>query len=129
GLLMVADRIVKALKEARGITDDSEDDPFTDALIEAMLTPISDRSSAAAQVPLVVTVPSDGDRPVSDMMHHMSFDTPLDTSLQPLRDEAIRRLALGQDAPPELLLGTGGMNHWGAWLVREDVVTTHLEPP
>src|SRR5690606_11214970 len=39
GLLMVADRIVKALKEARGITDDSEDDPFTDALIEAMLTP------------------------------------------------------------------------------------------
>ena len=38
-------------------------------------------------------------------------------------------LALGQDAPPELLLGSGGMNHWGAWLVREDVVTTHLEPP
>jgi hypothetical protein len=46
-----------------------------------------------------------------------------------LRDEAIRRLALGLDAPPELLLGTGGMNHWGAWLVMEDVVTTHLEPP
>jgi hypothetical protein len=27
------------------------------------------------------------------------------------------------------LLGTGSMNHWGAWLVQEDVVTTHLEPP
>jgi hypothetical protein len=23
----------------------------------------------------------------------------------------------------------GGLNHWGAWLVQEDTVTTHIEPP
>jgi hypothetical protein len=59
----------------------------------------------------------------------MTFAKPLDNESRHLRDEAIRRLALGQDAPPELLLGTARMNHWGAWLVQEDVVSTHLEPP
>jgi len=46
-----------------------------------------------------------------------------------MRDESIRRFALGADAPPELLLGVGSMNHWGAWIVKEDVVHTHLSPP
>lgn len=128
GILAVSDKIINALKAAMGLPDDSEDDPFTDALIEAMITPISDRSSAAAQVPLVVTVPN-GDQRVDDLIAHVNLESDFDAAMQPLRDEAIRRLALGQDAPPELLLGIGGMNHWGAWLVREDVITTHIEPP
>jgi hypothetical protein len=59
----------------------------------------------------------------------MSFANTLDGVALSLREEAIRRLALGLDAPPEVLLGTAAQNHWGAWLVREDVVSTHLEPP
>jgi hypothetical protein len=76
-------------------------------------------------VPLVVTVPDEA----TSLFQYLTFAKPLDTEARNLRDEAIRRLALGQDAPPELLLGTAGMNHWGAWLVREDVVNTHIEPP
>lgn len=128
GILFVSDKITNALKRALGLPEDGPEDPWTDALIEAMITPISDRSSAAAYVPLVSTVPN-GDQSVEDLVHHMTFDQPFDAEMRPLRDEAIRRLALGQDAPPELLLGVGGMNHWGAWLVREDVITTHIEPP
>lgn len=124
GILVVPDSIVKAMKTARGLPEDSEDDPFTDELITAMMTPIDDRSNASAVVPLVVTVP---DETVAKM-EHITFSTPLDAEAKDMRDEAIRRLALGLDAPPELLLGVAGMNHWGAWLVREDVVTTHLEP-
>lgn len=127
GLLIVPQSAQRALKNALGIAEDDVDnqDPFTEALMEAMLTPIGDRSSASAMVPLVVTVPDD----VTEKFNYMTFAKPLDTEARNLRDEAIRRLALGQDAPPELLLGTAGMNHWGAWLVREDVVNTHIEPP
>ncbi len=129
GLLIVPQSAQRALRQAAGLPDTpeggSEPDPFTEALIEAMLTPIGDRANASALVPLVVTVPDD----VTDKFQFMSFAKPLDTEARSLRDEAIRRLALGQDAPPELLLGTGGMNHWGAWLVQEDVISTHVEPP
>lgn len=125
GLLIVPQSAQRALQRAAGLADDDETDQFTEALMEAMLTPIQDRGNASALVPLVVTVPDE----VTAMFQFITFAKPLDSEARSLRDEAIRRLALGQDAPPELLLGTSGMNHWGAWLVREDVVTTHLEPP
>ncbi len=125
GVFVVPESAAKVLKRAMGLPEDGPDDPFTDALIEAMMTPISDRSSAAAYVPLVIVAPDES----ADKFQHITFDKEFDAEMRPLRDEAIRRLALGQDAPPELLLGVGGMNHWGAWLVREDVITTHIEPP
>jgi hypothetical protein len=125
GLLIVPQSAQRALQVAAGLPEDTDEDPFTDALLEAMLMPIQDRSSASAVVPLVVVVPDEA----CDKFQHIKFSVPLDTEARNLREEAIRRLALGQDAPPELLLGTAGMNHWGAWLVREDVVTTHVEPP
>lgn len=128
GILLIAQKISDAMKTAMGIPTEGtpDEDPFMDALVEAMSTPIADRASASAYVPLGITVPGES---VEHVMEHITFAQPLDAELRPIRDEAIRRLALGQDAPPELLLGVGGMNHWGAWLVREDVVVTHIEPP
>lgn len=130
GVLVYAQSAQRAMRLAAGLTPDPStddatgSDPFTEALLEAMITPISDRSSASALVPLLVAVP---DEAVS-LFNHLTFSTPLDAEARPLRDEAIRRLALGLDCPPELLLGTAGVNHWGAWLVQEDVITTHIEP-
>lgn len=125
GLLEVPYSVSQAIRTRQQVPEDSDEDPFTDSLIEAMVTPIADRASAAALVPLVVTVP---DEAAGKIKHH-SFAVELDDEARELRDEAIRRLALGQDAPPELLLGMNSMNHWGAWLVQEDVVSSHLEPP
>lgn len=124
GLLLVPEGAQRALKQAAGMDDDSDDDVFTEALMDAMMTPITDRSSAAAVVPLVTVVPDE----TIEKFKHMKFSSDLDAEARELREEAIRRLALGQDAPPELLLGVASMNHWGAWLVREDVVKTHIEP-
>lgn len=120
-----ADRAVRAQSPESGGSDPSEVSPLVEAIMDAMVTPISDRSSASALVPIMPVVPDES----IDKFRHISFAVPLDAETRTLRDEAIRRLALGQDCPPELLLGVGGMNHWGAWLVREDVVTSHLEPP
>ena len=100
------------------------EDGFVDTLIDAMTTPLLDRGSAAAVVPLVVKVPGE----LVDKIKHLTFATPFDDRVQSLLDQAIKRLALGLDIPPEVLTGTSGMNHWGAWQVAEEAITLHIEP-
>lgn len=104
--------------------DIGDEDPILAALMDAMITPIRDRDSAAGVVPLVLTVPDDaGFQP-----HHLSFSTPLDDNAGALRDESIRRLALGLDVPPEVLLGSSGVNDWSQWAIQEETVRLHIAP-
>lgn len=103
GLLAVSSEVDADLKRAAGLDVNDPSSPLMEALTLAMQTPIKDRESASAIVPLAVTVKGNP----SEAFHHMTFSTPLDKEARQLRDESIRRLALGQDAPPELLLGTG----------------------
>lgn len=100
------------------------ENPVLNAIMNAMLLPIEDRSNAAAIVPLLMGAPDEA----IDKIRYDTFATPLDENLKELRDEAIRRLALNLDAPPELMLGMGGSNHWAAWLVRDEVVSVHVAP-
>ena len=100
------------------------EDNFVDSLIDAMTVPLTDRGSAAAVVPLVIKVPGE----LVDKIKHISFSTPFDSHARELLDNAIRRLALGMDIPPEILTGTSAMNHWGAWQVAEEAITLHIEP-
>jgi hypothetical protein len=102
----------------------NDDDQFVETLIDSMVTPISDRGSAAAVVPLVIKVPGE----FVDKITHIKFDTPFDDRVLDLMDGAIKRLALGLDIPPEILTGTSAMNHWGAWQVAEEAITLHIEP-
>jgi len=99
-------------------------DNFVDSLIDAMTVPLTDRGSAAAVVPLVIKVPGE----LVDKIKHISFSTPFDAQAKELLDNAIRRLALGMDIPPEILTGTSAMNHWGAWQVAKEAITLHIEP-
>lgn len=101
-----------------------EDDPFLVALIEAMMTPIQDRESAAAVVPLVVRVPDDA----TGKIQHIVFAQAFDPELRSLRDESIRRAALQLDMPPEIMLGTGDVNHWGQWAIDENAIKFHVIP-
>lgn len=100
------------------------EDNFVETLIDAMTTPLMDRGSAAAVVPLVIKVPGD----LVDKITHLRFDTPFDERVLALMENAVKRLALGLDIPPEILTGMSGMNHWGAWQVQEESITLHIEP-
>lgn len=100
------------------------EDEFVDTLIEAMTTPLSDRSSAASVVPLVMKIPGE----LVDKVSHISFATPFDDRVTELLEGAVRRLALGMDIPPEVLTGMGESNHWSAWQVAEEAITLHIEP-
>jgi len=99
-------------------------DQFMQMLGEAMVRPIKDPSSPASIVPIVVTSPDD----LIGKMNHTTFWSPLDEHAVELRTEAIRRLALGMEIPPEIMLGQGGVNHWSGWLIDESAIKAHIEP-
>lgn len=100
------------------------EDAFLRDLIESMLTAIKDRDNASAVVPLVVKVPAD----TIGKIQHVTFSTPLDDKAKDLRDESLRRFALGMDMPPEIVLGLGESNHWSSWQIDESSIKLHVEP-
>jgi len=100
------------------------DNAVLNAIMNAMLVPLEDRSNAAAVVPALFGAPDDA----ISKIRFDTFATPFDENTKDLREEAIRRLGLALDAPPELLQGMGDANHWGMWLVRDEVVQAHVKP-
>lgn len=97
---------------------------FADELVDMADTAIKDQASASAISPMVAQVNSESIKNIK----HVTFWTPLEAAAQSLRQEAIRRLALGMDMPPEVLSGTGDLSHWNAWQVEEAAIKAHVEP-
>lgn len=93
-------------------------------LMEAMAASLRNRDDASALVPIVVTASADDIAAVK----HMTFWSELDEHAIELRNEAIRRLALGMDMPPEVLQGAADANHWSAWQADESSIKSHTEP-
>lgn len=93
-------------------------------LMEAMATSIKNRDDASAMVPIVVTATAEDIAAVQ----HMTFWSELDAHAIELRKEAIGRLALGMDMPPEILQGAAEANHWSAWQADESAIKSHTEP-
>jgi hypothetical protein len=113
----------KAMQSAEGQTTFS-DNPVLNAIMTGMLLPIEDRSNSSAVVPTLMGAPGDW----IDKIRHDTFSTPFDERTSEKEEKAIRRLGLALDAPPELLSGMGDANHWGMWLVRDEVITSHVAP-
>lgn len=107
--------------------DDEErsgDDDFLETLMTTMETARTDRDSRAARTPLMIRVPGE----LVDKVQHITFSTKFDDQVESLRDKAVRRIALGLDMPPEVLLGMAEANHWTAWQVTEEAITLQIEP-
>jgi hypothetical protein len=102
--------------------NDAED--LMRVLAEAMQTSIQNREDASALVPIVIKAPAEAIAAIK----HLTFWTQLDEHAIELRNEAIRRLALGLDIPPEVLQGLSESNHWSAWAADESTIKAHAEP-
>lgn len=102
----------------------SQAEIFMALLGESMMTPIQDPADPSATVPIVAMVPTES----LGKNEHIKFWSDLDEKVVEMRDAAIKRLALGMDVPPEVLLGVADANHWNAWLSEESAVKAHLEP-
>lgn len=124
GLLLLPNEMSFASTRSTGPSGKTSGDPFMATFGEAMVASIADPGDPAALVPIVVRAPGDQ----IGNVRHLTFWSDLDQQAVPQRDAAIRRLALGLDMPPEVLLGTADVNHWGAWQIDESSIKAHIEP-
>jgi hypothetical protein len=124
-LLLPSDMQFPAAPEVEGETREANTaEDLMAVLRAAMEASMLNRADASALVPIVITAPADAIAAVK----HMTFWTELDAHAIELRNEAIRRLALGMDMPPEVLQGSSDSNHWSAWQADESAIKSHTEP-
>lgn len=98
---------------------------FVDALVQGMVTPITDRDNASAVVPIVISV----DDEAIGKIEHLSFWSELSSQVTEMREAALRRFAQGTDLPTELVHGgLGQSSHWNAAEIEEMAVKTSIEP-
>lgn len=124
GLLLIPSEISPAPAEAIG-DEDPLNNIFVDDLTEHIQAQIEDPGSASAKVPPVL----EGSYEYLDQVRWMAMHDPAtDYMEKDLRKEAIWRLALAMDLPPEALLGMTDANHWTAKQVQHDMWRTHGIP-
>jgi hypothetical protein len=122
GLLLIPEEF--DLPGADTETEGTEIDQFVALMIEVMGIAKKNPESPAAQIPIMARGPSD----VIDKWKHIDFATKFDEMVPDLRQGAIRRLALGMDVPPEILLGSEQSTSWSAWQTDESTLRVHLIP-
>jgi hypothetical protein len=103
---------------------DTGGNAFMDALTESMTTAIEDPDSVSSVVPIVVQGPAEQLKEA----RLLSFASQLSENLSEIETQAIKSLALGLDAPPEMLLGLADTNHWSAWQLEEATIKYVVEP-
>ncbi len=58
----------------------------------------------------------------------VSPNSQFDPNITNMRSENIRRLALGMDAPPEVILGSKGISGFGSWSVEGEFIRLQIAP-
>ena len=124
GMLLLPQEISPGAAEPIG-DEDPENNPFVADLIEHFTGQIENPGSAEARVPPIVEGPAEYLKDIRWMQLH---DPQTDYLEQNLRTEAIKRLAIGLDFPPEVLLGMTDANHWTAKQVVHDMWRSHGAP-
>jgi len=126
GILLLPDQI----DFPRGSTDVPGDympgtlDGFAALLQRTMATSMQQRDSAAAVVPILLQASGD----VLDKIKHLTFDSQISGEISTMRKDAVTRLGMGLDIPPEVLGGMGQSNHWSSWQIEESSIKIHIEP-
>ncbi len=89
---------------------------------------IADPASPAACIPIPIgfSVPDLTDVDPKLLMQHLTFGEGMDDKLLKLRDSAIQRVATAVDLPPEILMGMGDLNHWGANQVEDSAAKINV---
>lgn len=105
-------------------TEGTEVDQFVAMLIEIASMAKKNPESPAARIPLIIRGPGE----YINQIHHFDFSTEFSQMVPELRLGAIRRLALGMDVPPEILLGSEQSTSWSAWQTDESTLRVHLIP-
>ncbi len=124
GILLVPSEISPAPPED-GLDEDPELNIFVQKLVEHITAQTENPGSAEARVPFYM----EGGYDYLDRVRWLQMHDPAtDYMEKDLRLEAIDRLALGLDLPPEALKGLSDANHWTGQQVKWDMWQTHGKP-
>src|SRR5262249_13017463 len=102
-----------------------DNNPFISDFIDHARGQIENPGAAEAKMPFLIEASYEYADKITWMQLH---DPQTDYLEKDLRDEAIKRLALGLDFPPEVLLGLTDANHWTAKQVVSDMWRSHGAP-
>ncbi len=95
-------------------------------IVNAAEASIRDENSVAAVLPMVAAAPGEH----LGKVVHIEFSKEATKSAVEIRDSAIARTATGLDITKERLLGMGeNSNHWTAYLLADEDVKLHVNPP
>jgi len=124
GVLLMPVELSPGAAEPQG-DEDVLSDPLAEDIATVFATQIEHPRDAAARVPPIVWGQSEY---IATARHLPLHDPQTDYVERDLRKEAIQRLALGLDMPPEALQGLGSTNHWAAMQILGDMWKSHGLP-
>ena len=124
GMLLMPQEISPGAAEPVG-DEDPENNPFVADIIEHFIGQIENPGSAEARMPPLVEASYEYLDRIRWMQLHDSQNDYLERDL---RTEAINRLAISLDFPPEVLKGMTDANHWTARQVVHDMWRSHGAP-
>lgn len=125
GILKLPDDIKAHPKDPRINHADPLSDPVLDDIIEGLYAGYADEDDPANLVPVIIRGPRDSLDAMSVLFLHEEGDKYPEAAL---RRETLERYAIELDMPKERLLGTGDINHWGAWAISADEWNGHGAP-
>lgn len=123
GMLLMPEEVSEAPPQPVG-DEDPVVDPLMEEIIEATTTPIANPSSPTAVTPMILR----GKAEYLKEVRMLKFVDPATAfPAEGRREEAIARVGVKLDMPPQKLTGTAGENHWNAWLADEEA-WDHIAP-
>lgn len=108
--------------------DTAEGDPFLNALVVAMTTPIQDESSPAGLAPMLARVPSAPGDNLAQRFFHIDLSRKTDEALDARIKTRIERIARGLNLPVEVVMGHQQTTFANAEQVDQNTFDDHLEP-
>lgn len=104
---------------------DASEDPELASLVDAMTSPIKDRSVASAVVPIPLRF--GGERKIDELIKWITRPgTEYDKNLLSIRNALLLSIASGIDVPAEVVTGVNDANHWNALYEGQDAVRIGL---
>jgi hypothetical protein len=114
------------------LTPGTDEDPRANATFEAMIdhftAQVENYGTPEAASPFIWEAPYDYMKNGEGIQWIKLHDPATDYMERDLRIEAVHRLALGLDFPPEYLEGSSGVNHWNGLQIQQQMWTLHGAP-
>lgn len=101
-----------------------ETDSFEEELEQALITPISDESSASSVVPVIVRAPAESINSIRYIQINRAFDAMHDKRVE----RVMERILGGLDIPKDIVKGIADAKYANATVVEETLLKSHIEP-